>query len=92
MRGLDVYRAEHPELLIVPVITNKCPFGKTKFESEKNINALTYLDSKLLYIDKIVNFNLDKLSKHFSYQRCKTKQQLLKHFTTIAHTNPAEFA
>lgn len=60
------YTTEQPKLLVAFRDGYQYPFKKSRLNPE-DINALMYTNSKIVYVDKIVNFNLKSLNSHFTY-------------------------
>lgn len=51
-----------------------------------------YTNPKTVCVDKIVNYNLEKLNDHFTYQRCLTAHKVMLNLLALVYFNPTEFA
>jgi len=66
-----------------------------KYDKEKlgkNINIMTYFNSKLVFTLRHTKEQIDELYKQISFDRCLSEQKIIQNLITTARHSPLEFA
>lgn len=90
--GQKTILTEHPNLAIIEGtdIGFTLPYEPNKIG--KNVNLMTYVNSKLLYIMKHTKDQIDDLYEKISYDRCLTETKITRNMLTIVSLFPTYFA
>ncbi|APG78738.1 putative glycoprotein [Hubei diptera virus 11] len=87
------WATEHPKLSIIEEQQNlgfNLKPDKTLFNKE--VNLMTYFNSKLLYIMKHTKDQVDSLYQKISHDRCNSETRIVNSMMTLALISPLEFA
>lgn len=86
-------RTEHPKIFIVMKHPGSPSFFfKKSIVDPANIDMFLYINSKLVYLERHMGYQMSLVYEHFHKRTCNIKHQLLRHLTAIAVMNPEEFA
>lgn len=91
--GLPAYSTEHPKLKIIEKPKNQ-DFILKKDQSiyVKEVNLLTYINSKLVYLMRHTGDQINSLYQKFSKERCETENRIIRNLLTLATISPIDFA
>nr|QPL15382.1 glycoprotein [Hymenopteran chu-related virus OKIAV146] len=88
--GYEISLTEHPKLVILEA-KNGEGFKKKALKTI-NLDIFTYVNSKFVYIEKHLRYQIKQLYFDVLSQRCALEKQVLKNSLSLATQAPDEFA
>lgn len=90
--GLPGLVTEHPKLTIIEKPKNQDFILSKKDLFVKEVNLLTYINSKLVYLMRHTGGQINSLYKKFAKERCETESRITRNLLTLAILSPIDFA
>lgn len=91
--GYDGYTTEHPDLIIIESnLKNRYQIESSKLDVSKTGNILTYINTKMVYIERLLSENMNDLYIDLLTKQCDLDYKLLKNHLNDAIVNPNGFA
>lgn len=82
---------EHPKIFIIELLEGEKLEFKTDIATE-DIDLMTYVNSKLIYVEKHIKRQIEKLYHDVMWHKCELERKVLANTLSIGHTRPDEFA
>lgn len=84
-------KTEHPRLFIVQYVQGHALFKKKDVDT-RNLNLFTYVNSKMVYSEKHIRGEMDRLYLDLLTKICETERDLLRTQLNFAKMDPPAFA
>jgi hypothetical protein len=87
------FLTEHPKIIVLkPGINNEFYFEKKTPIIAENVDLMTFINSKFVYLEKHLAGQLQSLYVTFAKQQCKRQVDILNNLLTIALIDESSFA
>lgn len=90
--GQTAYETDHPKFFIIKPSETGIFYFKSKKLNLLNMDPTTYVNSKVVFVEKHLGNQISALYADVVEQRCMLEQQVLRNLQTLAITAPSEFA
>ncbi|KAF6216889.1 hypothetical protein GE061_001239 [Apolygus lucorum] len=85
------YTTEHPRLFILEAGHDYAPF-KLRSNSSLNANLISYINTKIVFIERHLTSNLESLYDDVTQQKCELERNVIMNQLTLAYISEDEFA
>lgn len=85
------YTTEHPRLFIIETVEDHNPF-KLKSNSTLNTNLISYINTKIVFVERLLTSNLESLYDDVTQQKCELERNVIMNQLTLAYLSEDEFA
>uniref|UniRef100_A0ABD2W557 Sema domain-containing protein n=1 Tax=Trichogramma kaykai TaxID=54128 RepID=A0ABD2W557_9HYME len=89
--GYSIISTEHPKLFIFETVRGRS-FARSSAIDPTNLDLFSYVNSKFVYVERHIKYQLKYLYRDILTERCKLERQTLKNSLAIATSNPDQFA
>lgn len=86
--NVELWQTEHPKLLISYLSISTISNMNNQPISESNVNLLSYINSKFMYIEQAYKRAIDKLYYNTIKRRCELNREVLKNRLLTAPLSP----
>lgn len=85
------YSTEHPRLFITEVINN-FPLFSLKPKTPLNVNLISYINTKIVFVERHISDNIKSLYRDVVQQRCELERVVISNQLALAYISSDEFA
>lgn len=89
---VKAYLSEHPKLIIVPKSEYGFYFEYKPSVETTRLDLMTYINTKIIMLEKHIGSSLESLFEELSLQRCRLERKTLNNLRSLALINPQLFA
>lgn len=89
--GYTLLITEHPKLFLLETTKGNTFLSQRKTTTE-NLDIFTYINSKLVYVEKYIRKQVTSLYQDILTQRCTAEKKIIENALSLATILPDEFA